>query len=273
MTSILQFSDIHFGSEDKSAMAAVRDFAMALKPDVFLICGDITQNGSSKEFIAAQDWIKTFPGPKLITPGNHDTPMFNVLARAFWPFRGYNKYIRPMSEPYYADDNVMIVPHNTARGLQWKLDWSLGVINLQTLKADIRNLDAARPGSLKMLAVHHPLIYPSVSPLQKTTKNGAEALNHLSDANIDAVLSGHVHTPFVAHRDPGKTELLSIGSGTLSTRRRGQPASFNHLHIDSDICRVTAYDWIGGAYVKQCLIEKPRRDLSAQRPLGTQTDA
>jgi len=45
MTSIIQFADIHFGVEDKEAVAAIAATVETLKPDVTVICGDITQNG------------------------------------------------------------------------------------------------------------------------------------------------------------------------------------------------------------------------------------
>lgn len=263
MTSILHFADIHFGVEDKEAMGAIKSYAESLKPDLVLICGDITQSGSVEEFEAAQAWIKTFAAPKVITPGNHDTPMFGLIQRIFNPFGRYKKYIAPLSEPFYADRNVMIVPYNTARGLQAKMDWSLGVVDLKDLKAVTTRLQSVTQETLKMIAVHHPLIYPPVSPLKKETENGREAVKALSDAGIDAVLSGHVHAPFLVERAPGETEILSIGTGTLSTRRRGVPASFNHIEIDEKTLRVSAIDFVNGAFLRQEAWVKARSDLKA----------
>ncbi|WP_409433274.1 metallophosphoesterase family protein [Litorimonas sp. RW-G-Af-16] len=261
MTSILQFSDIHFGVEDKNAMAAVRDYAKTLSPDLALICGDITQSGKIEEFKAARDWIEQFDAPKIVTPGNHDTPMFGILHRIFDPFGRYNKFIAPLGETMFVDENIALMPYNTARGVQAKLDWSLGVVDLSDLAAKVSHLKAKNPSVLKMIAVHHPLIYPPVSPLIKETKRGEAAVKLLSDANIDGVLSGHVHAPFVVEREPGQTELLSIGSGTLSTRQRGKPASFNHIEIDSRDIRVTAINWTGDKFERAEAWTKSRVDL------------
>lgn len=263
MTSILQFSDIHFGVEDKEAMAAVRLYCSQLEPDLVLICGDITQDGKTSEFKAARDWIEKFNAPKVITPGNHDTPVYGILHRLFDPFGRYKKYIAPLSEDKYTDENITIMPYNTARGVQAKLDWSLGVVDLDVLKQIAKDLNDEGRERLKMIAVHHPLIYPAVSPLIKDTKNGHEAMALLSGAKIDAVLSGHVHAPFVVERQPGRTEILSIGSGTLSTRQRGKPASFNHIEIDSKTLNITAIDWIDGTFVRQKKWTKQRADLKA----------
>jgi len=263
LTSILQFSDIHFGTEDAEALAAARNYSDEISPDLILICGDITQNGKIEEFEAAADWINKVKAPKLITPGNHDTPVFGILHRLFNPFGRYNTYIEPLSLTEYRDKNVIIQSYNSSRGVQLKFDWSLGVINLQDLNQKIQNLKKAPPHILKMIAVHHPLIYPDVSPLQVSTKNGHEAVKLLSDANIDAVLSGHVHAPFVVEREPGQTQLLSIGSGTLSTRMRGKPASFNHIEIDATKLSITAVDWSDNKYVRAKSWVKRRDALSA----------
>ena len=262
MTSIIQFADIHFGVEDPDAMAAVKTYTDALKPDCILICGDITQDGKVSEFKAAQNWIQSFNVPRVITPGNHDTPVYGIFQRLFQPWGRYDRYIAPLSEPFYADKNVMLVTMNTARGVQAKLDWSLGVVDMDVLDEKIKTLHSAEAGCLKMIAVHHPLIYPPSSPLDKQTKRGPEAIKRLSDNNIDAVLSGHIHSPFFKDRDPGKTDIISIGSGTLSTRRRGVPPSFNHIQIDEDTLSVTPIDWIDGVFVAAKPWVKARRELN-----------
>ena len=266
MTSIIQFADIHFGVEDNEAMAAVTATVKTLKPDITVICGDITQNGKKDEFYAARDWIRTLPGPKVITPGNHDTPMLGLLHRFFDPFGRYNRIIAPLGEPHYTDQNVSIIPLNTSRGWQAKADWSLGVIDLDELNIVIDNLRATLPSTVKMIAVHHPLIYPPVSPLQKDTKNGVEALRRLSECNIDAVLSGHVHAPFALERQPNETEIMSIGSGTLSVRRRDKPASFNHMIVDDDMIQVTEIFWQDGKFLFADPWTKKVAELKSRRP-------
>ncbi|RZV44512.1 MAG: metallophosphoesterase [Acidimicrobiales bacterium] len=201
------------------------------------------------------------PGPKIITPGNHDTPMFGLLHRALDPFGRYNEAIEPLSEKHYADQNVSIVKMNTARGMQFKLDWSLGVVDIDELHGHVKQLHGSKPRVLKFLACHHPFVYPKVSPLQRETENGATAIQILSDNNIDSVLSGHVHAPFFVDRMPGDTGVISIGSGTLSTRSRGADASFNHINISADDITVTPITWTGDAYIAGQQWRKNRTEL------------
>ncbi len=250
MTSIIQFADIHFGAEDKSAISALESIINSLEPDVTVICGDITQNGKKKEFLAARDWIRTLPGPKVITPGNHDTPMFGIAQRIFDPFGRFHRIIAPLSEPHFTNKHVCIIPLNTSRGWQTKLDWSLGVVDTTELEKVIGLLQGTGSSTVKMISVHHPFIYPKCSPLQKETENGPKALRRLSEANIDAVLSGHLHAPYALERQPDETEIMSIGAGTLSVRRRDCLSSFNHLYIDSDVIKLTAITWQDGKFKK-----------------------
>lgn len=267
MTSIIQFADVHFGVEDKDAMAALAATVNTLKPDVTVICGDITQNGKKEEFYAARDWIRTLAGPKVITPGNHDTPMFGMFQRFFDPFGRYNKIIAPLSEPFYADQNVAIMGLNTSRGWQAKIDWSLGVVDMDALANVTAQLRATDSLTVKMIAVHHPLIYPPSSPLQKETELGPKALKKLSEDNIDVVLSGHVHAPFVLERQPDETEIMSIGAGTLSVRRRDRPASFNHIVVDENTMSVTEIFWQDGKFSSATPQTKKVAELKSRRPV------
>ena len=85
MTLIAQIADIHFGAEDDSAIADAEACIKEARPDMLVVCGDLTQRGRTREFDAAADWLDRFDLPKLIVPGNHDTPMFNLAARAAEP--------------------------------------------------------------------------------------------------------------------------------------------------------------------------------------------
>lgn len=268
MTSILHFADIHFGVEDKAVLARVNATIEKLSPDVTVISGDITQTGSEAEFQAAAAWLETLSGPKVICAGNHDMPMYGLIDRVLKPFDRYAYYIDPFDIGTFEDENVIIQSMNTARGVQMKLDWSLGVVNLDDLDAKIAQFHQSDWGKLRFLNVHHPFVYPPEAPLQKETDNGPEALKRLADGSCDAVLSGHVHIPFVVEREPGGSELLSISAGTLSTRRRGDNPSFNHIQVDADEVVITMIEFTGEEFVRAEKYRKKRAELSAWRESG-----
>jgi len=269
MTSIIQFADIHFGVEDQEAMGCVKATIAKLKPDLILICGDITQNGSDEEFKAAQGWIKTLDGPKLITPGNHDTPMYGVIERLTRPFAKYNKWIAPLSLPYFTNEDVTILPYNSARGWLFGFDWSLGAVNLKDLANLTDEMKRLSQGGVEIIMAHHPMIYPTLSPLQKHTKNGEKTLEYLSHRNVDIVLTGHIHVPFAIERHPNETEVISIGAGTLSRRRRNKPASFNHISINQNTIEVSAIEFKDGDFISTQTFSKRIDSLQSRRAQNT----
>ncbi|MGB3457133.1 MAG: metallophosphoesterase [Litorimonas sp.] len=268
MTSILHFADIHFGVEDEAALASLSATIDRLEPDVSVISGDVTQTGSEEEFERAARWIEGLAGPKVITPGNHDTPMYGVIDRVLKPFDRYADYIDPLDAGRFEDNNVVILSMNTARGVQMKLDWSVGVVNLDDLDAKIAEFGRSDWRKIKMLNVHHPFVYPPESPLQKETDNGPEGLKRLADGNCDMVLSGHIHVPFVVEREPGGSELLSVSSGTLSTRRRDNNPAFNHIEVSADEVVITMVEFSGTEFIRSESFRKTRSELSAWRRDG-----
>ena len=258
MTRILQFADVHFGAEDPDAIRASREAEEELTPDLILVCGDLTQTGSTSEYEATRDWIRGFSAPVVATPGNHDAPYYSPIERITTPYKRFDDYVRQFCAEAYIDDHVAVMTYNSSRAVQASLDWSTGAVDLEDLSDTIGRFRAEAPDRLHFLACHHPLIYPPESPLDKETDNGPEALKALSDANCDAVLTGHIHMPFVKDREPGETGLLSIGAGTLSTRRRGYVSSFNCLDLDDEGLKVTAIDIENGTATRRASWTKSR---------------
>ena len=261
-TTIMQIADIHFGAVDEAAIAAVHAMEEEIAPDLVLVCGDITQRGRTEEYKDAHAWFKGFASPILAMPGNHDAPYYSPIERLATPYARFEEYVGSLSLPDYIDEHVAILPYNSARAVQASLDWSTGAVDLDDLRKLVTRFKVEAPGRLHMLACHHPMIYPPESPLDKETENGPEALQILSDAGCDAVLTGHIHIPFVKDREPGKTGVLSIGAGTLSTRRRGVESSFNILEIDEEGLSVTAVDFVEGVFTRRASWTKTRDAFS-----------
>jgi 3',5'-cyclic AMP phosphodiesterase CpdA len=89
MLRLAHVSDIHFGCENAPAVAATRAWLEQERADALLVTGDITQSGRRREFEAARAWLESIAAPKICTPGNHDTPYWDLLARVAWPFQRY----------------------------------------------------------------------------------------------------------------------------------------------------------------------------------------
>jgi 3',5'-cyclic AMP phosphodiesterase CpdA len=252
MVRLLHVTDIHFGCENKAAVAAVSDLARGGGFDAIIQSGDITMVGSEPEFRAAAEWLKSLPGPVISTPGNHDTPEFNVMARMIAPWRLYERHIGPVDDEGLAAPGVEIQTMNTSRGVQVRLNWSKGAVDLNDARTLCRRLSRAQPGALKVAVCHHPLMEVTGGPMTGRVRNGTEAARIIAEgAAADLVLTGHVHTCF-AHALPfGDGRTYAVGAATLSLRERGQPAGYNCIEADETELRITAMGWTGTRFEAQ----------------------
>jgi 3',5'-cyclic AMP phosphodiesterase CpdA len=248
MTRLIQLSDIHFGAEVKPAVEAALAYVQADPPDLIVVTGDLTLNGLPREFRAAAAWRRRLPDPTILTPGNHDTPYWNIPLRALRPFDRYRRYIGPPRSTGFDSAALGVRMINTARGAQPRPDWSKGAISLaETASAVGALLRRRTPEVLKVVGCHHPLMDIEGAPVTGGVYRGAEAARRFAEGGIDLVLTGHVHNPFAFALPFGDEKTYAVGAGTLSRRTRGTPPSFNVLEITSQAVVVTAMAWTGAA--------------------------
>ena len=245
---LLHLSDIHFGGENTLAVGAFLAFAAQTSFDLIVLSGDITQYGKTEEFAAAAAWLGLLPGPQLAVPGNHDTPWMGLPERLVAPFYRYARAIGPPSETNYVSPGLVVHGLNTARGWQIRLNWSKGAVSRPQVRRAVRRLSAAPTEAIRVVVCHHPLVEFIGEPMTARVRGGRFAASLLSEANIDLVLTGHLHAPFVQPLPFGDLQTYAVGAGTLSLRERGEPPSFNILDIDADQVRVTAMAWDGRAF-------------------------
>lgn len=234
---ILQVSDIHFGAEDADALRAVERLYETQVPDALVVCGDLTQRGKHTEFAAARRWVEQFDCPKLVVPGNHDTPLLNIATRVAAPFRRFEEYFGRYFQPLKIGD-WHFAGLNTARGWQSRSNWAEGVVDLNNLRA------AASGSKYRAIVCHHPFVAPPGTPFKTATKRGQEADRLLQISSAQLLLTGHVHAPAAEARNTEKGGYLSVTAGTLSVRLRHMPPSCNLLDfsgdsiaIDTHVCR------------------------------------
>jgi 3',5'-cyclic AMP phosphodiesterase CpdA len=230
MTRLFHVSDLHFGRADQAAIDWFAATVHAEMPDAIICTGDLTMRARSREFEAAARYLESLPVPITIEPGNHDLPYFNLFDRFVRPYRSYGRVERMIERPLDLK-NVVVVPLKTTARFQWRSNWSWGVVGRRSLDEAVARLGAAQPGDLKIIACHHPLVDKEGLESSAKTLRGKDAMQRLSVAGADLILSGHVHDPFdVEHLVAGRT-IRKIGAGTLSERTRAHPPSFNELVI------------------------------------------
>ena len=233
MTCLFHVSDMHFGREDKEAVAWFADVVRDEMPDAVICTGDLTMRARSAEFAAAGDYLDALPVPVTVEPGNHDLPYHNPLERLFKPYRRYGK-VEKMVERTLDLRHVTIVPLRTTARAQWRKNWSWGVVNQGSLAQALELLAKADPTHVKLVACHHPLIDKEGLESEARTLRGREAVDALAAAGADGVLSGHVHDPFEMIEQRGARTIRLIGAGTLSERVRATPPGFNEIVVRPD---------------------------------------
>ncbi|HEY0596086.1 metallophosphoesterase [Sphingopyxis sp.] len=230
MTRLFHISDLHFGLEDRAALAWFTDCVRREQPDAVLITGDLTMRARSREFAAACGWIGALDVPVTVEVGNHDLPYFNPVARFFYPYRRI-RGIERLVERELDLAGVVVVPLKTTARAQWRLDWSKGWVTRRALEKTLAAIDALPHGTTVLVTAHHPLVEAGTKG-RALTRGGERALAALAERGVAAVLTGHVHDAFDLVKETAGGPVRMIGAGTLSRRIRSTPPSFNDLSVE-----------------------------------------
>ncbi len=220
---LVHLTDPHFGAEDEHALKAAARFIAERMPAAVVMTGDISREGLPSELDAACDWMRALPAPVLVTPGNHDVPYHDLPGRIVSPFGRYLRATEGLRRDPWHTPDWSLVPVNTARGVQLRLNWAQGAVNAAQIRAAAAELAEAEPDALRIVVTHHPLDWPNDAPIKGRTINGPRAQAALIDAGAQLFLSGHLH--FASARPVGR-RALSVTSGTLSKRVRHEPCAF-----------------------------------------------
>lgn len=221
--NLVHLTDLHFGCEDTTALAAAKSYIDETRPDAVIITGDISKDGLQSELDAACAWMRELSAPVMLTPGNHDVPYYNFVGRCLYPWARFRRAAHGIRTEAWHTPEWSIVPVNTARGWQLRLNWAQGAISRGQTAVAGAELQRASPGALRIIITHHPLDWPNDAPIKGATIGGMRGLEALTNAGAELFLSGHLH--FASARLFG-TRALAITSGTLSQRVRHEPCAF-----------------------------------------------
>lgn len=260
MRTIVHLSDIHFGRVDyttvKPLIAAVKE----VNPDVVVVSGDLTQRARASQFEEARDFLLSLPKPQIVVPGNHDVPLYNVVARFLAPLHNYHRYITEDMEPFYRDDEVAILGINTARSLTFKN----GRINAEQVARIRERFCAIGDRVLKILVTHHPFDLPRSFEDAELVGRADMAMDTIARCGADMLLAGHYHISHTGdtrtrYTIPGYAALVVQAGTATSTRGRGEPNSFNVIRAEHAHVIVDRYSWESGESLFKLLKSEPFR--------------
>ena len=269
MTRILHLSDTHFGTEREPVVQALLALAEALQPQLVLLGGDITQRARHSQFAAARRFIQALQRPALAVPGNHDIPLFNLVARVFDPYGGYRRALGATLEPVVETDGLLAIGVNTTRPGRHKN----GQVSPAQVARVAQRLRQAGDDRLRVLLLHHP-VRAAVESDRANLLIGADvAVPAWVDAGADLILGGHIHLPYIlpihgqAGAAPRQAWTVQAGTAVSHRVRDGISNSVNvidHL-IDNGRhqCAVQRWDYAADEARFRCVAT---RALELHRP-------
>ena len=234
VSRFFHISDVHFGVEDRDALAEVAARVEQERPDAVICTGDLTQRAKHSEYAAAAEWFRGLGVPVWLDPGNHDMPYYNLVERFTDPYRRYRR-LKAAVATEYESSNVVLVPLKTTVRAQMRFPWSDGFVTRKALDRTLAHL-ARLSGDrrTKIITAHHPLLGPRDAGPNPTI-GGERAFAEIAAAGAHAILSGHIHQPIDSERIRAGYGVRMIGAGTLSTRlRHGEPPSYQVLTCGPD---------------------------------------
>lgn len=192
----------------------------SLRPDVIVVTGDLVHLGLPAEIEEAAHWLKALGPPEnvFVVPGNHDVYRADSWAavEAHW---GEYLRIAPGSngEPgYWAGfptrlgiDGIEI--HGLNTGLPTPVFMATGELGREQCGRLTERLASAPPGTLNILAIHHPPA-PGAIPERKALKD----MQHLAPAVGMAHLVLHGHGHFNRFYRQGAVPVFATGSASKS---------------------------------------------------------
>lgn len=252
MAEILHISDLHFGSPFlRDRAEAVVELAREAPPDVLVVSGDLTQRAKREQFEEAASFLERFRCPVVVTPGNHDVPLYRVWERFLAPYRHYRDCVRQELNTVTRTSGATIVSLNSSRSFTF----SNGRLEREQLAFAAEAFDESPVTDLRVVVTHHHLAPPPDFGGARVMPKARRALRSFREQRVDLILAGHTHRAYIGDSldfFPGEEReegIIVVQCGTTtSARGRGRERfnnSLNYLKTEDGVLRVTHYLWRG----------------------------
>jgi 3',5'-cyclic AMP phosphodiesterase CpdA len=258
MRTIVHLSDLHFGRLDANVVTPLLATIGELKPDLIAISGDFTQRARRRQFKEARAFLESLPYQRLVVPGNHDVPLYDIARRFLRPLNRYQRYIAEDLEPIYVDAEIAALGLNSARSATF----GRGRLNADQIDRATARLRAVDPHLVKIIVTHHPFDLPDDYGAEHLVGRAKLAMAQFAAVGADLFLAGHLHVSHIGHtaeryKIAGHSALV-VQAGTLSARLRGEPNSFNVLRVNRPQIAIARWTW---ATAQRVFIETSVRDF------------
>jgi len=236
MLTVLHASDFQCGRPFRPAAAeALVRLADETAPDVVVVAGDLTQRAKDREFLAAMSLISRLPDvPYVVTPGNHDVPLYRVWERLFMPYRNWHRRVAPELDSVTRVPGATFVALNSSAPRRAIVN---GRVDDFQVEFAARSFAASASDDVRVLVVHHHFVPVPDGKGGKPLPRAHRLLADFEAMGVDLVLGGHVHQTHVTTSQDllggaSQSALPLIACGTTTSwRGRGPEADLNSLNV------------------------------------------
>ena len=218
-------SDLHVGADlfqPELLTAAIRE-TNELAPDLVVVAGDLTMEGYRGEFEECRRYLDELACPNVVvTMGNHDAR--NVGYRHFEDVFGGRESVHTVE---LSEGRAKVVAIDST-----KPDLDEGEVGREHYGWVDAELRGWTEGPRIVVIHHHILAVPGTGRDVNNLRDAGDFMAILRELEVDLVLSGHRHVPYVW----SISGVRVVHSGTVSTLRvRGtMPPSYNVIELDAD---------------------------------------
>lgn len=250
MLTILHCSDLHFGKPfDAQVGEAFLEAAHGTEADLIVVSGDLTQRAKVREYQAVRAYLDRFPdAPLVVTPGNHDVPLYRVIERLFDPYRNYREWISEELDTVTRVPGAVVVALNSAAPRRAIVN---GRIREAQLDFAAHAFEAGAPGEARVVVAHHHFAPAPDYEGDRALPRAREILDAFEAMGVDLILGGHLHRAYIGNSldvYPGldRSRGIIIAQSGTTTSRRGRAReqmknSYNVIRVRDRHVEITHY--------------------------------
>lgn len=233
MLTVLHTSDLQIGKpyRPEAAEALVRAVDR-IRPDLIVVAGDLTQRAKAREYRTARALLARFaPTPVVVTPGNHDVPLYRVWERLLFPYRNWKRYVSDALDSVTHVDGATVVALNSSAPRRAIVGGRIGAHQVDFAR---RAFERAPLHDVRILVVHHHFVVTDDGSGGHPLPGARGHLEAFSAMGIDLLLGGHVHQTRILEPGDARTgapfPVISCGT-TTSWRGRGEETELNSMNL------------------------------------------
>jgi 3',5'-cyclic AMP phosphodiesterase CpdA len=161
--------------------------------------------------------------PKVVTPGNHDVPLYRVVERWQNPFGLYRRYISNELDRVWRSDQATIVGLNSTSP---RSAITNGRIHSGQLDFCAKAFASDCASSAKIVVAHHHFAPAPDYGHDQTMPKAKRAMKRFVEMGVELILGGHLHRSYIGNSldiypslESGHQGIIIVQCGTTTSRR------------------------------------------------------